>query len=663
MSKIFRAICLILLLPILLKASPKSEIDSLENLLSKSTHSEKLDLALSLSKAYWSISPAKGLNMALCAKELAKQSGEDKKRAKAFLYGGVNLWAMGEYDKAINYYDSCYRIAERINDEKLSAFAINNMGMIFQETGDSVKAMANFKRALVIVSGFGDKVESAKIIDNIGKLNAGSQKFDEALKSFEKAIDLIKNTAEKKLLLWVLNDIGEVYAQMKQADKAIRYFEQGLKVANEIDDKAGKSMIYNNIGLANLDRKEFANAQVSFYTALDLARESKARELQKKILKNLSDLYSQKGDYKQALDYFQVLKKINDSICDESKTKHILNLQIRYETEAKQTEIELLRKDVERTRLKIDKQNSVRNYLILSLLIALVAGIVVFGQLQLKKKANRLLEEKNKIIEKQKVDLSDMMENLKANNQTLEDQQKQIQHHVEALKEANRTKDRFFTIISHDLKSPFNGILGLSQLLIEEIQQKNYTGVEEYAGLIHQSSQQTLNLLTNLLEWARSQTGKISFRPETIQVEEMVRDIERLLANTSSRKSITVERFIPDQLQIFADNTMIELIFRNLISNAIKFTNPQGRIEIRATEETDKIVFSVADNGIGMSTATIQKLFRIDETYSTTGTQNEYGTGLGLILCKEFVDQHRGIIWVESEEGKGSTFYFSIPRT
>jgi signal transduction histidine kinase len=203
----------------------------------------------------------------------------------------------------------------------------------------------------------------------------------------------------------------------------------------------------------------------------------------------------------------------------------------------------------------------------------------------------------------------------------------------------------------------------LSQLLIEEIQQKNYTGVEEYAGLIHQSSQQTLNLLTNLLEWARSQTGKISFRPETIQVEEMVRDIERLLANTSSRKSITVERFIPDQLQIFADNTMIELIFRNLISNAIKFTNPQGRIEIRATEETDKIVFSVADNGIGMSTATIQKLFRIDETYSTTGTQNEYGTGLGLILCKEFVDQHRGIIWVESEEGKGSTFYFSIPRT
>ncbi len=662
MSKIFFTFFLIVLWSEFLTANPNNEIDSLENLLSKANQSEKLDLTLSLSKAYWSVSPAKGLNMAQLAIELAQQSGSNAKKAKALLYGGVNFWAMGEYDKAINYYDSCYRIAETINDQKLAAFAINNIGMIFQETGDSAKAMTNFKRALVIVNSFGDKVESAKIIDNIGKLNAGSLKFSVALRNFELAINLIKDTNERKLYLWILNDIGEVYVQMKDNPKAIDYFEQGLRVANAIDDKAGKALVFNNFGLIYLSRKNFVDAENSFYTSMNFARESNARELQKKVIKNLSDLFACKGNYVRALDYFRRFKEINDSICDENKSRHILNLQVRYETEAKQKEIELLRKDVELKRMKIEKQNSVRDFLILILLVTLLSAVIIFWQLQLKKKANKLLEAKNKVIEKQKVELNGVMINLQKTNQILEEQQHQIQLHIEALKEANNTKDRFFAIISHDLKSPFNGILGLSNMLVEKVQQNNFEGIEEYSGMIRDSSEQALNLLLNLLEWSRSQTGRIDFTPESINIGDSVHEIVDLLANSALQKSITIEPGIPPGLIVFADKLMMGVIFRNLISNAVKFTNTGGKIVITSTEEKDEFIFSVTDNGIGMSALTLGKLFRIDEAYSTVGTQNEYGTGLGLILCKEFVEKHGGHIWAESEEGKGSRFNFSIPK-
>lgn len=231
------------------------------------------------------------------------------------------------------------------------------------------------------------------------------------------------------------------------------------------------------------------------------------------------------------------------------------------------------------------------------------------------------------------------------------------------LLELNATKDKFFSIISHDLKNPFNSILGLSNLLAEQIHEKNYEGIEEYAEIIQKSSIRVFDLLVNLLEWSRLQTGRIEYSPEYVEMVALINEVTELFDDSVRQKSITIFKELPRNMLIFADKAMISTILRNLISNAIKFTHPQGQIMISAESKKDKVIIAISDNGVGIKNENIEKLFRIAENQTTLGTKNERGTGLGLILCKEFIEKHGGKIWVESEAGKGSKFYFTIPKT
>lgn len=230
-----------------------------------------------------------------------------------------------------------------------------------------------------------------------------------------------------------------------------------------------------------------------------------------------------------------------------------------------------------------------------------------------------------------------------------------------SLRELNATKDRFFSIIAHDLKSPFNGILGFCKLLGNEVHEKNYELVEEYANSIHNASQLAMDLLSNLLVWSRSQTGKIKFNPENYDLEVLIYQATELLNDTAQQKSICIFPKIQQNCTVFVDKNMISTVLRNLISNGIKFTKPGGAIRISAQQKEDEWIVSVADNGVGICNEAIDKLFHIEYSYSTLGTQKEVGTGLGLLLCNEFITMHGGKIWVESEVGKGSTFNFSIP--
>jgi len=229
------------------------------------------------------------------------------------------------------------------------------------------------------------------------------------------------------------------------------------------------------------------------------------------------------------------------------------------------------------------------------------------------------------------------------------------------LNESNASKDKFFSIIAHDLKNPFNAIIGLSGLMDEEIKSGDHAETEKYAELINTSAVQTLKLLENLLEWANSQRGKIAFSPAQINLRELIDEEFSLLKDMSSSKNIELRRDITENFTIFADKNMFKTILRNLISNAIKFTHKNGKVEVKAMIIKNGVELAVSDSGIGMTNETISKLFRIDANLSTRGTENEKGTGLGLILCKEFVEKHGGKIWVESEDGKGSIFRFILP--
>ena len=229
------------------------------------------------------------------------------------------------------------------------------------------------------------------------------------------------------------------------------------------------------------------------------------------------------------------------------------------------------------------------------------------------------------------------------------------------LSELNATKDRFFSILGHDLKSPFNSILGFSNLLADQINKKDYQELERYARIIQESSQRAMDLITNLLDWSLSQSGKIEFTPEYIELVAIINEVAELLSDSAQQKFITISKKIPHNITVLADKAMVHTVLRNLICNGIKFTEPGGEIRISTEQKDNQLVVSVADNGIGIKEKDIDKLFRIESNYSRLGTNKEKGTGLGLLLCKEFIETHKGKIWAESRAGKGSIFNFTLP--
>jgi PAS domain S-box-containing protein len=231
------------------------------------------------------------------------------------------------------------------------------------------------------------------------------------------------------------------------------------------------------------------------------------------------------------------------------------------------------------------------------------------------------------------------------------------------LHELNATKDKFFSIIAHDLKNPFSGLIGFSNLLVEKMQEKDYDGIERYAEIILESSQRAMSLLENLLEWSQAHTGKIEFNPEYVVMQSLAQKEAALLFDAAKEKSVHITIQIPNSHIAYADMNMIGTVIRNLISNAVKFSHPGDVVLVSTKTEDEKLIFYVKDEGTGIPDNRLAKLFKIDQGFSLPGTYKEKGTGLGLILCKEFIERHGGDIWAESEEGKGSVFYFSLNTT
>jgi PAS domain S-box-containing protein len=229
------------------------------------------------------------------------------------------------------------------------------------------------------------------------------------------------------------------------------------------------------------------------------------------------------------------------------------------------------------------------------------------------------------------------------------------------LRELNATKDKFFSIIAHDLKNPFNDLMGFTQLLAMNIDKYDKPKIGQFANIIHHSSKLAYNLLENLLDWSRSQTGTLKFKPEKFNVNHIIEENIELLESTAHNKNIQIYSEFDTEINAFADKNMARTIIRNLISNAIKYTKQGGYININSHSNKNFCEISISDNGIGISEKNISKIFKIDESFSTTGTEREKGTGLGLILCKEFVEKNRGKLWVKSEPDKGSTFTFTLP--
>lgn len=236
-----------------------------------------------------------------------------------------------------------------------------------------------------------------------------------------------------------------------------------------------------------------------------------------------------------------------------------------------------------------------------------------------------------------------------------------MQKRVTELIKLNSDKNQFISVLAHDLISPFNSILGFLNLMIANIRIYDIDTIERFINIIQKSAKKTFNLLEDTLSQAELETNRFRFEPQSLILAEICDHVIGNLKFTAFSKNISIENSIPKELKVLADSNMLKIILRNLISNAIKFTNTDGEIKISAEQIDYNVIITVSDNGVGVKPEFLNLLFDISEKITTIGTEYEKGAGLGLILCKEFVEKHNGKIWVESEVGNGSDFRFSLP--
>lgn len=272
-----------------------------------------------------------------------------------------------------------------------------------------------------------------------------------------------------------------------------------------------------------------------------------------------------------------------------------------------------------------------------------------------------ILIEQNETMHQLNHEINNLQRELIKEKHSLEKTLIQLNEANAELNKLNVDKDRFMAILGHDLRSPFTALLGLSDLLMENITEFDNDEIKKMAGGINKTAQSTFNLLEDILMWARTQQGKNPFKPQNLNFTDICKNVLETLYPNAKAKNIAINCLTADHLNVFADIDMLKTVLRNLVSNALKFTKDSGVIKITTEQTSLNVTISVSDNGIGINPDNLAKLFDVGQVLTTKGTKNEKGTGLGLLLCKEFVEKHGGRIWVESEEGKGSEFKFTLP--
>ena len=529
--------------------------------------------------------------------------------------------------KSEEFLGQAIELNKTLNDPDILVLILNEMGKVKASGGKIDSAFADYQRVLKLKDEFQKPDVEAEALFNLGHLYTLQGKYNQALDHHKQALSIRRSLTDKKNEALSLNDIGELYKLMGKNDKALANHVVALEIRRVLQDQHALAESYNNIGVLYFQQKDFQRAAANLQLGLAAARESNNQHQLLRSYEYLSGCFEAAGNYKKALEYKNEFIAISDLIKGDESEHLLLEIQNKYK-------IEQLDNDRKRKEGELVVQKRFRNFLFVLVVLCVIIVVLVCYMYVIQQRSNKKL----KVAHDQ------------LNSQNLE------------LQELNATKDKFFSIISHDLKGPLNSLTSFSSLLINHTESLSKEEIKMFASDFDKSLKNLFVLLENLLEWSRSQTGNIEFVPEPFDLAAMLEENKELLKAQAQNKNITLMNESPEKVLINAHKNSINTVVRNLISNAIKFTPEGGKITLKTSRQNGEAVISIADTGVGMSQNVIDKLFRIDSKHSTKGTANEKGTGLGLILCKEFVEKNGGRIWVTSKEGEGSVFYFSLDQ-
>lgn len=622
-------------------SSAQSHVDSLKALLPQKAGMEKVDILNKISFYYWNKSPKKGIEHGEKAQKLSTEIEYRIGEARALLYIGVNYWAKGVFDTALTSTYNALKIFEEEGNKKGIKSSINNIGIIYNATYNYEKAIEFFIKAKQLSIELNEIKGQINNNNNIGVAYTHLKKHEKALDFFYQNIELSKHNKVEDIISSSYSNIGVCFMELNRPMEAIPYLEKAYALELNISNKHQAAQSANQLGLVYLNLKNKNRAIVYFNEAEKLAIESQALEPLRSIQENLADYYIATNNFRKAIDYKDKFIVTNDSLYNERSSQQISKMRTQFEYETKEKEIELLRKVTKINELEIEKQTNLKNSFIGIALLVLIIALIMINRFIIKKKANLALFEKNEIIDQQKEELLTINEKLKL---------------------YNVTKDKFLTIIAHDLKGPLNTILSYSHILTDEYDSCDDSEKLKFLTYINKSSQSAYRLLENLLIWAQTQTEGIRIIKKATNLKDLVETSIAPYQLNASKKNIDIVMNIPSETNLFIDKNTAITFIGNIVNNAIKFTPHGGNVFIEVHDIDNTINLTIIDTGIGISPEIKEKLFHIDESISTEGTNNEKGSGLGLILCKEFIEKNDGKIRVESEVGKGSKFIISIPK-
>ncbi len=618
----------------------QSRIDSLDNLLETATPGDRVGIFCQISELYWQRSFDTSLLMAIHAHTIAEKLEDPVITSMSLNMVGNAYFLLGDFPNSMDYYFQALELREELGDSSNIAISCNNVGAVYLKMNDEQKALEYFKRSGNIFRALEDNYHLFPILNNIGAVYLDNEKLDTAYQYFIQASEIAERSGDEINLSIALTNLGEVTFSMGLFSQSEEYQIRAYEISHKLGDKGMMATIRSNMGKLHLRKKEFPQALQAFQESLVLSREINSLVNIQENYMNLSEYYSMTGDYKRALHLYKLYSAVKDSIMSREGLMQIKELELKFSARTLQQQIELLQKDSEiqslkQTRLKFG---------IISLSVVMLALILWFwGYYQsnrFKKETNRLLEDKNRQLEKA--------------NRKLQESEKHLM-------ELNSTKDKFFSIIGHDLRNPLNALLGFSELISGNSREYSPGEIQKYSKIINEAAKNIHLLIENLLEWSRSQSGNIEFNPRETDLSPMVDEIVKVFGIQAEKKSISIKSEIPEGTRVFADRDLLSTVLRNLVNNAVKFTPKNGEVLVYSGQTGEGVCISVKDTGVGMTEAQLDTLFSLIHEPSSQGTAKEKGTGLGLILCKEFVDMHNGKIWAESKPEKGSTFSFILP--
>ncbi|MFO7827185.1 MAG: tetratricopeptide repeat-containing sensor histidine kinase [Bacteroidales bacterium] len=609
-------------------ANSNQVIDSLYQELNRTHDSLKAEILNELSWELRNSFPEKSIEHGLKAMEMAQKFDDYENYIQAHSFVGVAYRILGKYSESLDYYFKGLELAKKYNDKELEGYSYINIGnlYIYQEYYNI--AIENLLKAKDIAEGINHKRMLAYIYLNLGRAKMLKKEHDDALDYFQQALNLRIELNNIPAQAVCYKYIGDVYFEQNQYEQAQDNYDKTIETVDKDSDIDLLANAYVKKSFLYCQHENYQQAKYFAEKSLDLATKVGARLIIRDAYKVLSKVNYNLGNYQKAADFNNQIIALNDTLFNQQLSEKIFDLEYRLEKQKKQAEIDLLNKDKKIKELELHRTRLFSIALLIILGILFGTFLYVLHSLRYRRKQNRLLE-------KQK----------------------------EELARINATKDKMFLIIGHDLRGPIGNLRSLIEMLLEDEEVVNNKNLIDVFNVFFKSIQSVSDLLENLLLWAKSQRGEINFYPEPVSLNSIISRNMQLFKTIADHKGIALHVKFDEYYDVFVDKNMMMTVVRNIISNALKYTPAGGSISIVVDKEENYYKVAVKDTGIGFDEKTATEMFNSKNFYTTSGTNNEVGSGLGLILCKEFVEKNGGKIWAESKPDQGASFYFTIPAS